>query len=79
MIAQQLEARATRWPEAPLRTLVPRALATATCAGDAALYAEEPTGDAIEHLKQAWAALHMARNARARARAHAARNQGDAA
>ena len=79
MIADQLATRAARWPEAPLRVLAPQALATAPCAGDAALYADEPPHAAIQHLHQAWAALHMARNARASARAHAAREPGDAA
>ena len=79
MIADQLDARAARWPEAPLRVLVPRAAAAATCRGEPALYADEPTAGAIRHLREAWAALHMARNARAKARAHAARDRGDAA
>lgn len=80
MIADQLVDRAARWPEAPLRMLTPRALATATCAGAPPLYAEEPTFAAITHRREAWAALRMARAARAAARTRAgSKPEGDAA
>ncbi len=82
MIRDQLEARAARWPEAPLRVLVPGPIRTLSCEGDPDLYRDEPTGSAITHLREAWAAATMARRARAHARAasrRAAPGSGDAA
>ena len=75
MIRDQLEARAARWPEAPLRVLVPGPIRTLTCEGDEELYRSEPTSSAISHLRQAWAAVAMARGARERARANARRRR----